>query len=314
VPHQAPGTTFVVVVGSYRVVVVGTKFRVHNGARVRVDVDEGIVEVWRETARLARLTVGQSWTGEAAPSVAMVEPAAHVRAATVPRSRLRGRKRYSPVVAQVAAPVVAAPAEKILAPLVLPEADAEQALAAGDVRRGLELYGEILTRGGPAAENAAYEIGKILRDRLHQPEAAVAAWRRYRSANANGILRVEADVSIIETLMRLGDNEGALTETTRFLHDHPDSERRDEIARIAGDLQRAAGDCRSAIRSYELAWQTSRRADLIDRASFGRAECMRTVGASAAVDALRQYLDRFPAGLFRVDAVRLLDDLGKSSR
>src|SRR5262249_55736196 len=48
VPHQAPGHTFVVRAGPYRVLVVGTKFqlRVDDRQRVQVSVEEGTVEVW----------------------------------------------------------------------------------------------------------------------------------------------------------------------------------------------------------------------------------------------------------------------------
>jgi hypothetical protein len=321
VPHQAPGKNFVVVVGVYRVVVVGTKFRVHSGERISVDVDEGVVEVWRDTVRLARLAVGESWAGLPAPVADAPAAPAVTRTRTPAAVRVRSRiHRRALAVAQASSSTASSAATESVAaaggraaPLALPETDAEEALAAGDVRRGLELYGEILARGGPAAENAAYEIGKILRDRLRQPEAAVAAWRRYRDANANGILRVEADVSIVETLVRLGDSPGALSEASRFLRDHPDSERRDEIARIAGDLQRAGGDCRSAIRSYELTQRTSRRAELIDRASFGRAACLKTLGDAGAADALRRYLSDFPAGLFLGDATRLSDETEKAT-
>ncbi|HXI56181.1 MAG TPA: FecR family protein [Polyangia bacterium] len=295
VPHQPAGTNFVVIVGPYRVVVVGTKFRVHSGDHVSVAVDEGVVEVWRQATRLARLAVGESW---ASPTTPAPPPAVATRART--------RRRPTVVALSTPAPGIAA-LPRQSATTEVSESSAEDAFAAGDIRRGLELYGEILAKGGPAAENAAYEIGKVLRDRLHQPEAAVAAWRRYRGANPTGLLRVEADVSIIETLVRLGDSAGALTEATQFLRDHPESERRDEIARIAGDLQRAAGDCGAALRSYQLVRSRSRRSETIDRAAFGRVACLQTVGDGAAVEAVRQYLSDFPQGLFRDDAARLLE-------
>ena len=82
---------------------------------------------------------------------------------------------------------------------------------------------------------------------MGQPLNAVAAWRRYRAAHPDGILRVEADVSIIETLGRIGETDEALSEANEFLRRHPDSERRTEIARLAGDLYRARGDCRHAL-------------------------------------------------------------------
>ena len=65
VPHRRPGHPFVVRAERYRVIVLGTKFGVAvNGAgdrRVDVDVDEGVVEVWNNDVRLARLEPGQRW-------------------------------------------------------------------------------------------------------------------------------------------------------------------------------------------------------------------------------------------------------------
>ena len=82
---------------------------------------------------------------------------------------------------------------------------ARAALAAGDAPRALEIYKSLAQKPGPVGENAAYEIGRILNEK-GQSAAAVAAWRRYRSDYPNGILRVEADVSIIETLARAGES------------------------------------------------------------------------------------------------------------
>ncbi|HVR60693.1 MAG TPA: FecR domain-containing protein, partial [Polyangia bacterium] len=166
VPHQAPGRTFVVTAAGYRVVVVGTKFRVASGARVAVDVDEGVVEVWHGTARLARLRVGESWSGAAVPPE-LAPPAAPPPAGS-PRARVRAAHLvHLARSARTRAPAGVAPAAA--APLALDEGDAletdgparaggsdlERALASGDVRRSLELYGELLSRGGPAAENTA---------------------------------------------------------------------------------------------------------------------------------------------------------------
>src|SRR6185436_7649518 len=72
VPHRRPGHPFVVRAERYRVIVLGTKFGVAvNGAgdrRVDVDVDEGVVEVWNNDVRLARLEPGQRWNSTPAES------------------------------------------------------------------------------------------------------------------------------------------------------------------------------------------------------------------------------------------------------
>ena len=183
---------------------------------------------------------------------------------------------------------------------------ARAALAAGDAPRALEIYRNLAQKTGPVAENAAYEIGRILNER-GQSSAAVAAWRRYRSDYPNGILRVEADVSIIETLARAGDTDDALTEATDFLRRRPDSERRGEIARVAGDLYRARGDCRHAVGAYQVALSASRARDITEAAGFHRAACLVRDGGNSGVDALRSYLRSYPDGRFRRQATELIE-------
>jgi tetratricopeptide (TPR) repeat protein len=227
--------------------------------------------VW-DQGRVARLAPGESWSSpEAAPSTTGVRPRAE-------KSETRADD---------------------------PEARAQAALAAGDVSRGLGLYRALAKRGGPAGENAAYEVGKLLRDRMGQPASAVAAWRRYRAEHPDGILRVETDVSIIETLVHAGDTAGALVEANDFLRGHPDSERRAEIARIAGDLYRVRGELRRALSAYRIAAASTQTRE-VEAATFHEAECLVRLGDSGGEEAARGYLRRWPDGRFRAEAERLL--------
>jgi hypothetical protein len=306
VPHQPPGRTFSVLAGPYRIVVVGTKFRVHvQGDAVGVDVEEGVVEVWKRR-RLARLVPGDSWASpDARPwrTVAAAGPrggrsaVADVVAVPARSPAVTGTADELPVSASGSAPRASGP---------VTAQEARAALAAGEPRRALDAYRAIAARGGSAAENAEYEIGRILRDRLGEPEGAIAAWRRYRSSHPDGLLRIETDVSIIETLASSGDATGALAEASDFLRRHPDSERRAEIARVAGDLYRARGDCSHALAAYQTALSAPRSRDIADYASFHRAACLVNLGESSGNDALEGYLRAWPSGRFRGDATRLL--------
>jgi hypothetical protein len=286
VPHQAPGESFWVTAGPYRIVVVGTKFRLRvENSHVAVAVDEGVVEIWRRK-RLARLVPGDSWSSPA-------EPPAHGSAASAPSA------------AAPAAEPAAAPASG-RSPAIDPEPEARAALAADEPRRAIDAYRTVAARGGPAAENAEYEIGKILRDRLGQPEDAIAAWRRYRTLHPDGLLRIETDVSIIETLVSSGNSTVALVEANDFLRRHPESERRGEIARVAGDLYRARGDCAHAVTAYQTALTSQRTKDVAEYAAFHRAACLVRLGDASGTDALQTYLRAWPGGRFRADAGSLL--------
>jgi outer membrane protein assembly factor BamD (BamD/ComL family) len=102
---------------------------------------------------------------------------------------------------------------------------------------------EILSRAalgsGPAAENAAYELGRIARYNLNRPRQAVALWDKYRTRFPAGLLRTETDLSIVETLSQMGDVRAALAEADAFISRHPTSERRLDVQRLAERLRAA---------------------------------------------------------------------------
>jgi len=343
VPHRQPGHPFVVRAEGYRVVVVGTRFGINvdgkpegktsdnkadsktDGTRaVAVDVDEGIVEVWDAASqrRLARLTPGESWqspevAAEAPAGPAAVEPAPAPSApeptistpSEAPRTLRHAGKHPGARTLALASPGESATTgERVPNPAEAPTAEsaaARAALASGDAPRALQLYRALAQGTGPSAENASYEIGKVLNEKLGQPANAVAAWRHYRTANPDGLLRAEADVSIIETLARTGDTDEALSEANDFLRRRPDSERRAEIARLAGDLYRARGDCHRALAAYQITLGASRPRDAVEAATFHRAACLVHLGDAGGADAARAYLRAYPSGKFRGEAAAL---------
>ena len=219
VPHQPPGWRFSVTVGPYVVTVVGTKFdvRIVNHT-VGVEVTEGVVEVWRG-AHSTRLVAGDAWHGplyledaQAAPTVvAPTEKPQPVPAPTTKSTALTSRNVQ----------------------------EAQAALAAGDTNKALEILSHAAQGSGPAAENAAYELGRITRYNLKHPRQAVALWDKYRARFPTGLLRTETDLSIVETLAQIGDVHAALAEADAFIARHPNSERRLEVQRLAERLRAA---------------------------------------------------------------------------
>jgi hypothetical protein len=217
VPKQPPDETFSVAAGPYVVVVVGTKFNLGvSNRQVEVDVREGTVEVWRG-GHMIRLHAGASWKGP----VRLGKPG-------------RGAQRR---LTRLHAP----PTE--VAPLARPDdsppdlyQEALAALARNDMTIGLGMLRQVAAGEGISAENAGYLIGRVLRDQLYQPRQAIVDWKRYRDRFPEGLLRHEADVSIIETLLTLGDKAAVRLEVEAFLVRHPHSDRYLEMKEIAARL------------------------------------------------------------------------------
>ncbi len=229
VPHQPPGWRFSVTAGPYVVTVVGTKFDVRVASRmVGVDVSEGIVEVWHGT-HSTRLVAGDSWHGPLYPEESLpVQPSL----APTPTAD------NSPAVTPARGKPSLQTSQSLL--------DAQAALQAGNSSKAVEILTRTAQGNGPAAENAAYELGRIARYHLDHPRQAVALWDKYRIRFPSGLLRTEADLSIVETLSHMGDVRAALAEADAFVTRHPDSERRLDVQRLAERLRaaEAAADSR----------------------------------------------------------------------
>ena len=234
VPHRQPGHPFVVRAEGYRVVVVGTRFGVNvagkaptlqarrqdstarptqDGRRRRRRGDRrGLGGGHRAAARAAhpgrelaeprrrRRGAGGARRGRAG---ARAERGRADDPAPAPAASATGASTPAARTLALASPGDGAATERRARPAEAPTAEAaaaRAALASGDAPRALQLYRTLAQGTGPSAENASYEIGKVLNEKMGQPPNAVAAWRHYRAAYPDGILRVEADVSIIETL------------------------------------------------------------------------------------------------------------------
>lgn len=241
VPHQPPGWRFSVTAGPYVVTVVGTKFNVEVGGRtVGVEVSEGIVEVWRGS-RSTRLVAGDAWhgplypeeSGSASSSGSASAGLAASPAPSVAKAALPSERPQSPT------PTAPLMPNKPVASTTRGLQDAQSALQAGDSNRAAEILSRAAQGSGPAAENAAYELARITRYNLGRPRQAVVLWDKYRTRFPSGLLRTEADLSIVDTLSQLGDVQAALSEAKAFLSRHPNSERRVEVQRLIERLRAA---------------------------------------------------------------------------
>jgi tetratricopeptide (TPR) repeat protein len=276
---QGPGQRLVVVAGQHRFTVVGTAFNVlRTQGRVELQVQEGAVAVSRGAHRLAVVRAGGHWNSDdpRAPSAfAPPSPAAPVAAPRVPSQPAASLLEPSAEVARPPTPPPA-PAQAPAAVKPVPP-DCRQMVAAHRTQEAVACYQEQATRNGLAGETAAYELARLWRDSLGQPERALAAFEAQRSRFPAGALRREADLSIIELLPRLGRHAEALAETQRFLSAHPGDERKGEIHLLRGNIYREAlRDLSHAQLEYALGAVAEGRAG--DDSRFFQAVCLEALG------------------------------------
>jgi len=228
VPH-ADGRQFVIVAASTEVRVRGTRFTVavdDKTGQVRVSVDDGVVVARLRSAgaRTDKVEAGQTWQWPEAPdnevakpeSKAQPKPDANTpsRAAT-PRTVLPSPQRSvehgeSPV------PVAVLSADDLFA-------DARQAARAGRFREAVDLYSRLIrdypTDGRTAV--TAFEVGRILQDRLYDFSAAAVAYDEALRLNADAPFREDLVVRQVEVADASGQRAACRRWQARYREDYP---------------------------------------------------------------------------------------------
>ncbi|MDB4967450.1 MAG: FecR protein [Myxococcales bacterium] len=123
------------------------------------------------------------------------------------------------------------------------------------------------------AETALYQAGWIRMHELGDAAFALGIWERQRSRFPQGLLRDEAQTSIIDALVQLHRTRAAETEIADYLRTHPHGLRSSELHFVRATLVRANdGDCRRARHEFDLALAHP-AAPWASRARAARATC-----------------------------------------
>lgn len=204
-----PSRVFLVHVGSFDVLDLGTRFRVSRDERaVSVSVEQGRVEVRDRGGDAVRtLGAGESWTSAAAapstPEVVAPEPS--TSAAPAPSTK------PSPVQAPYA------PSAKEL----LESANA--ARLAGDARLAAGRYDTLRKnyRKDSRAGLAAFELGRIRLDSLGDAPGAVEAFDDAIALSPDASFREDVEARRVDALDAAGNRARCLAEQTAYLSRYP---------------------------------------------------------------------------------------------
>jgi tetratricopeptide (TPR) repeat protein len=212
--------------------------------------------------------------------VALVEPLPHETPALVPppvpAAAIAGAPTSTSPLTPAPTSASSARAATQAAPVAL-RRDCGQLAASKRTQEALTCYQEQAAQNGLAGETALYELARLWRDSFGQLDRALAAFQAQRARFPSGVLRTEADLSIIELLPRLDRHADALAESEQFLAAHPKAERSGEIHLLRGNIFREVlRDLDHAEREYARGAEAGGRVG--DDSRFMHAVCLEALG------------------------------------
>ena len=219
------GRRFAVEALGITVEVKGTHFTVDVGQtqghsqQVTVRVERGVVEVHdRNAVLLATMTAGQTWSSPATEvtSSAPVEPESSAAAS-------------EPLAPPAPAPTAVVPA--VDAATLFERANAARiAGRAGDAAADYDRF-RLRFPQDSRAGLAAFELGRIPLDSLHDPKRALSALGFALSHNRGGFASEDAEALRVDALNRLGDQAACSAARAAFLSAHPKSAHAPRVSR-----------------------------------------------------------------------------------
>jgi TolA-binding protein len=240
---------FSVQLGAVEVLVTGTQFRVartavSGGDRVRVDVEEGSVEVHRKGAGVVLLEAGDHWSAfvsqqdveESEGELGDDEPAVDSSASSAAdeegedspdeaREDHHGRRssRRARARAQVRA------AEELFG-------QANVARRSGRVDEAAKLYGDLVNRHARdrRAALAAFELGRLRMDSLGDVRGAVEALDRALKLDARRAFAEDALARLVLAQEALGDRPACMRARERYLARYPEGVHAQHVALRCG--------------------------------------------------------------------------------
>lgn len=210
-----PARPFSVEAAGVTVHVTGTHFAVEVDAeRVSVRVQRGSVEVTNASGALvAKMTPGQVWSAPVDAAPAAPSPSASAALAPDASSAAPAASSSPPPTLGVA---LALDADALLARANAARIAGHTGLAAADYDRFRTRFPQD-TRAGLAA----FELGRIRLDTLHDPAGALGALSFALAHNRGGFATEDAQALRIDAFARLGDAAGCVRARDAFVAAHP---------------------------------------------------------------------------------------------
>ena len=222
VRHVA-GRRFVVQVGRFDIVDVGTRFGVNlaEAGVIAVNVEQGAVRIERrDSSEPARfLSAGERWSTRPTDDVALAPPAASDAPAVGPAPSAESAPLPE---ASATPPVAVAPAAPSISSRELLES-AQRAQRAGRLRDAASAYDRLRRdfRGDGRAGLAAFELGRLRLGPLADPRGAAQAFQDAIALSPNATFREDAEAHLVEAFDAAGDAARCAAARSAYLTDYP---------------------------------------------------------------------------------------------
>ena len=233
---KRPTRRFTVQAGSVEVLVTGTQFRVtrseaRDGERVRVDVEEGSVEIRRRGERQVKLAAGEHWSGvlrgEDLPLTTTkpmeADDANDVANAKVgPRRSKRQRSHRKDA---------ETPATRLFD-------RANLARRAGRLRDAAHLYAQLVDQHprDRRAALCAFELGRLRMDSLSEMRGAIRAFEQALLLDARRSFAEDAMARLVLAYEAVGERGACRTARERYVSRYPDGVHLQHIAARCGGI------------------------------------------------------------------------------
>jgi transmembrane sensor len=236
VPHRT-GRSFVVLADDVEVRVVGTRFSVAReqsagGNRVEVEVQRGAVEVRAgRSDRVARVEAGHAWsqTTRTGPLSEAPTPAPPPAAQPDAPALARPPAVDHPRPASPRAATAAADSRGLFE-------QARSLWRGGHIQEAADRYQDLLTQypRDARAGLAAFELGRLRMDRLHDAPGAAEAFERAVALAPGAQLREDAMARLVAARSAAGDSASCRQVQARYLTAYPDGVHRRTVAAGCG--------------------------------------------------------------------------------
>lgn len=152
--------------------------------------------------------------------------------------------------------------------------------------------------------NALYQLAMLQAKELKKNEKAIETLRKYISVHSDGVMISDAYYSLAELLHGKKDFKSEATVYNQYIESFGTTEGAQRaVYALASLYSKELNDCNRALGLFTHLEESNPKGEYAEDALFWKANCLNAQGkANLAIAAYKEYLERYPAGRWVMDA------------